>query len=467
MSGRNLSESPEAVSVVGIGKLGAPISACFAHKGHKVIGVDVNPSTVRQINEARAPVFEPGLEEMLRANRERISATIDCEDAVINSKITFIFVPTPTDKSGGFSLDYVLESCKKIGHALRTKKAYHLVVLSSTVLPGATDGEIRPTLEKYSGKKCGRDFGLCYNPEFIALGSVIRDVLNPDFVLIGQADQKSGELLASFYQTFCDNNPPIARMTPVNAEITKLSVNTYVTTKITFANMIARLCERIPGADVDVVTSALGLDKRIGRSYLKGATGYGGPCFPRDNLALSSLARRVGAPAILAETTDKSNRMQVSHFADLLKSKLRRGDKVGILGLTYKPNTDVVEESQGLLLAHALAGEGIPVIVYDPAGMENARRSLGDSVGYAESTKNCVNDSTVIVITTPWEEFRRISPHIFKRSGRRRTLVDCWRLLEMKKFNKIADYVALGVGDKEVRRKNGAGNKVKVRGKSR
>lgn len=467
MEKKKLSAGAKMISVIGVGKLGAPISACFAHKGHQVIGVDVNRRIVRLINEGRAPVFEPGLEELIGKNRKRFTATGDYEEAVLKSDITFIFVPTPTDASGGFSLRYVLSACEKIGEALRKKSGYHLVVLSSTVLPGATEKEIRPALEKSSAKRCGKDFGLCYNPEFIALGSVIRDVLNPDFVLIGQSDPKAGEILASFYKTFCDNNPPVARMNTVNAEITKLSVNTFVTTKITFANMIARICERIPGADVDVVTSALGLDKRIGRAYLKGATGYGGPCFPRDNLALSFLARKVGAPATLAEATDKSNRAQISHLVSLLKAKSPRGGSVGILGLTYKPDTDVVEEAQGLLLARALSEEGMAVIVYDPAGMENARKILPGSVKYAGSMEECVRKSASIVITTPWKEFRSISPEAFRHSKVRRLLVDCWRILDVSKYGRITNYIALGIGDREDKPKPGAKQKAKAGGKRR
>jgi UDPglucose 6-dehydrogenase len=199
---------------------------------------------------------------------------------------------------------------------------------------------------------------MCYNPEFIALGSVIRDFLNPDFVLIGESDERSGQVLEGIYRQVCENDPPIVRMNFINAELTKLAVNTFVTTKISFANMLARICERLPGADVDVVTRALGLDSRIGAKYLKGAVSYGGPCFPRDNLALIATARKVGAPADIAEATDRFNRWQVGWLADLVWAYLPEGGVVGILGLAYKPNTDVVEESVGLLLAGELGARG-------------------------------------------------------------------------------------------------------------
>jgi UDPglucose 6-dehydrogenase len=445
MQGDGPSKPVQTVSVVGLGKLGAPIAACFAHKGYQVIGVDLNAQTVRLINEGRAPVYEPELVEMISANRARLHATDDVEQAILESEITFIVVPTPSKADGGFSLRYVLAACERIGNALR-EKAYHLIVLTSTVLPGATDNDVRSALETHSGKRCGRDFGLCYNPEFIALGSVINDLLNPDFILIGESDSHAGELLASFYRSIHDSAPPIARMSVINAEITKLSVNTFVTTKITFANMLARICERLPGANVDVVTSALGLDSRIGRKYLKGAIGYGGPCFPRDNMALSFLAQRLGAPATLAEATDSANRLQVSYLAGLVKSKLPPGGAVGILGLAYKQNTEVVEEAQGLLLAQSLLLSDVPVIVYDPAAMENARMVLNGSVKFAASVEECIRQSDVVVIATPWEEFRSITPQMLERQSRHPVLVDCWRLLKAEHYAHLADYVALGVG---------------------
>ena len=154
------------------------------------------------------------------------------------------------------------------------------MVLTSTVMPGMTGGPVRAALEETSGKRCGEDFGLCYGPEFIALGSVIRDFLNPDFLLIGESDSRSGEILEQLYHVVCENSPPVARMNLINAEITKLAVNTYVTTKISFANMLARICEKLPEANIDVVTSALGRDTRIGQKYLKGAVSYGDPAFP-------------------------------------------------------------------------------------------------------------------------------------------------------------------------------------------
>jgi UDPglucose 6-dehydrogenase len=434
------------ISVIGLGKLGAPLAAVLAHKGHTIIGVDLDERAVRLINQGQSPVFEPGLDALIKASRERLSATDDYDVAIADTDVTFIVVPTPSDENGAFSLRYVLAAAESIGKALRHKDNFHLVVLTSTVMPGATGNEVLPTLEVHSGKRCGRDFGLCYNPEFIALGSVIRDMLNPDFILIGESDPRSGDMLAGIYHDLCDNNPPIARMNFVNAELTKLAVNTFVTTKISYANMLAQVCERLPGADVDVVTSALGLDSRIGRKYLKGAIGYGGPCFPRDNLAFAHLARQLGTQAVLAEATDRLNRAQILRLAEVVISRLPDSGRVGILGLSYKPNTDVIEESQGIELARYLLARGISVVLYDPAAMDNARALLGDTAIFASSAEECTRQADVVVLTTPWDEFKSLSSAHLNYSNGRPTLVDCWRILDRRQYEPVADYVALGTG---------------------
>ena len=421
--------------------------ASFASKGFAVIGADADAAKVAAIARGEAPVFEPGLPELLAANRARIRATTDVAEAVRESDITLIIVPTPSLPDGTFSLDYVLAACTDIGRALRDKGGFPVVALTSTVMPGATDGPVRRRLEEASGKRCGEDFGLCYSPEFIALGSVIHDLLNPDFILIGESDPRSGEAMAQLYQATCDNSPAIARMNTVNAELTKISVNTYVTTQISYANMLSEICQSLPGAEVDVVTGALGLDSRIGRKYLKGATGYGGPCFPRDNIAFSRLARNQGVRALLAEATDEVNRAQVPRLAALVQSHLPAGGRVGILGLSYKPNTDVVTESQGVQLAASLAAANAGVTVYDPAGMDGARAVLQGQVAYAASASDCVQTADVVVVTTPWAEFTAIPPEVMARAPRPRVIVDCWRLLK-DRYGDAVQYVALGTGPK-------------------
>ena len=441
-----MTDAPRTLAVVGLGKLGSPMVACFAAKGFDVIGVDLDEAKVAAVAEDRAPVFEPQLDELLAANRAHIRATTDVTAAVREAEMTFIIVATPSGDDGTFSLRYVLPVCESIGLALRDKEGYHTVVLTSTVMPGATGSEVQAALEQASGKRCGEDFGLCYSPEFIALGSVIRDFLNPDFLLVGESDPRAGDALSEIYARVIDNGAPVARMNFVNAELAKISVNTFVTTKIAFANMLARICERLPSSDVDVVTSALGMDTRIGPKYLRGAISYGGPCFPRDNVAFAALARDIGAPAFVAEATDRLNRDGIARLAALVHDHLPRDGTAAVLGLAYKPETDVTEEAPGLLLAKMLAEADVSVVVHDPAALANAKRVLGDSVAYSASAVDAVQVADVVVLTTAWSEFAALEASVFEREGSRRVVIDCWRMLDAPSFEAATRYLVLGSG---------------------
>jgi UDPglucose 6-dehydrogenase len=440
------------LSILGLGKLGIPMAACFAAKGFDVIGVDRDPTRVTAINDGVAPIHEPGLQELIDAHAARLSATRDVRDAVQRSDATFIVVPTPSTGDGTFTCRYVLEACRDVGAALRAKAGPHLVVVTSTVMPGDTAGPIRATLEEAAGKTCGEDLLLCYSPEFIALGSVVRDFLNPDMLLIGQCPgdaDAAGDALEAIMRRTCDNSPAVVRMNAVNAELAKLAVNSFVTTKITFANTLARMCESLDGANVDAVTAALGHDSRIGRKYLKGATAFGGPCFPRDSVALASLGRRLGTRAVLAEATDAANRAEIRRLVELVLARLPEDGVVGVLGLAYKPHTDVCEQSAGVLLTRALIEQGVSVVAHDPAAVDHARAGLGDRVTFAGSADAAVRLADVVVIATPWPEFQQISPDALARAQRRRVVIDCWRQLDGGAVSRLADYIPVGVGRPE------------------
>jgi UDPglucose 6-dehydrogenase len=433
------------ISVIGLGKLGAPLAAVFASKGFDVIGVDMNAASVEAINSAQAPVDEPQLQELMTQHRERLRATLDIAEAITQSDVTFVIVPTPSDATGRFSNAALLRAMEDIGAALRRKTGYHVVVVTSTVMPGSTGGEIRAALERHSGRVVGPALGLCYNPEFIALGSVVRDMLRPDMILIGESDAKAGDLLESIYHRSCDNQPAVRRMNFVNAELTKIAVNTFVTTKISYANMLADICDRLPDANVDVVTQAVGSDSRIGTKYLKGATGYGGPCFPRDNAAFGVLARSLGARAELAEATDTLNRYQVERVMGAVEARLNDSGVVGVLGLSYKPDTAVVEESQGLALVERLLDLGRRVTAYDPKALPAAQRAVRRPFDAAASAADCVRAASLVVIMTPWPEFRDIPIEAFSRSSGRLTVIDCWRMIPPT-VGRVADVVYLGHG---------------------
>ena len=433
------------ISVVGLGKLGAPLAAVLADRGHHVIGVDSSPDTVKAINEGRAPVQEPGLDTLVAAGRSRLTATTDGAAAAASTEATIIIVPTPSLPSGLFSTEYVLDAIDTIGRGLRRTTAYHLVVVTSTVAPGTMDADIAPALERASGRRLGTSLGLCYNPEFIALGSVIRDMQNPDFVLIGESDRRAGDTLEQIHRSVVGDSTPVRRMNLVNAEVAKIAVNTYVTTKISYANMLSELCEQLPGGDVSVVTDAIGLDRRIGTRFFKAALGYGGPCFPRDNAAFLAVARARGVNGDIAAATDAVNRRQVSRLAATVESHLAGTDqRVAVLGLSYKPDTNVVEESQGVMLANRLASDGKFVTVFDPAALDNAATFLAPSVQPAASLSDCVTAADVVVVTVAWPQFRDLSTLIATLPRRRRVIVDCWRIIDRAQLDPITQVIYVG-----------------------
>lgn len=436
---------PHTYSIVGLGKLGASMAAAIASRGFDVIGVDINRAAVDRLNAGQAPVQETDLDALIAANRSRLRATTSHAEAIRSSDITFVIVPTPSDATGAFSLQYAAWAFGEIGAALKDKDAYHLVVLTSTVLPGATRYGLLPILEERSGKRCGNDFGLCYSPEFIALGSVIRDFLHPDFTLVGESDARAGQMLEDAYRAFLPDRPPCCRMSLENAELTKISLNAYVTMKITFANMLADLCERIPGGDVDVVSGALGLDGRIGRKYLTGALGYGGPCFPRDNVALGYMARALGTDAPLPDATDRTNRSLAATVLERIGVSVQHGQTVAVLGLAYKPHSHVIEESQGIALALELARHGARVVAHDPLAGRAAAFALRDQCVILDSIQQCLDQASVVVITTPDPAYRALEAADFGAGTRRVTIVDCWRILAEKlDGHSTLTYVPLG-----------------------
>ena len=391
------------------------------------------------------------MQAYIEQSKGRLRATTNHREAVVGSDVSFVILPTPSETDGCFTNKYVLDTIEAIGAALRDKDDYHLVAIVSTVMPGATGGPIKTTLERSSSRRVGDTVGLCYNPGFIGLGSVIRDMLQPDVILIGESDQRAGSMLTAIHRTCCDNDPQVRRMTFVNAELCKIAINTYLTTKISYANMLAALCDHLPGADADEVLEGVGSDTRVGRKYLKGATGYGGPCFPRDNKALAALGRRLGVRCDLAEATDAINGLQVDRLL-AVATHARVNANVAVLGLAYKPDTCVVEESQGVELAARLSAAGHIVTVYDPLAMPGVEVILGDRVIYANSIEQALEKSSVAVIATPWPQFKTACQSAGRRPESPLTIVDPWRLLDEKTVSPHVFVVRMGYGRMKDRR---------------
>jgi len=434
------------LSVIGLGKLGACSAACFAAKGFEVIGVDINKDFVDAINNGKPPVYEPRLQEFIARSQGRLKATQDYAEAIRNSDVTFLIVPTPSRQDGQFSDKYLQDALRHLAAAFRdVPKKSHLFVITSTVSPGTTGESLIPLIESVSGKKMNRDFGVCYHPEFIALGSVITDFLNPDLLLIGESDKTAGDRLVGIYEKVCENKPYIARMSIISAEITKISLNSYITMKISFANTLANLCEAIPEAHIDDITKALGADRRISPYYLKGGLSFGGPCFPRDNRAFVAFAQKYGIDARLAKTTDEVNRVQIDHLVKKILGYMAEGPNkvVAVLGLAYKPNTRVIEESPGVkIIEELLKKKDVEIIVYDPLAMENARARFGDKILYASSVKECLSNASFCIITTQAEEFKMIRESDIRH--RPTTIIDCWRSLDPSRLGPYVRYASIG-----------------------
>lgn len=422
------------------------MAAVYASKGFDVIGLDRDARTVSVINDGRAPVAEPGLPELVARAKGRLKATRDYGQAIAQSEVTFVIVPTPSRPDATFSNAHLIDALQGIGSALRAKRGYHLVVVTSTVMPGAMAGELTDCLEQASGRKVGADLGLCYSPEFIALGSVVHDLMFPDMILIGESDPKAGALLEEIYAVVIESKPEIHRMSLVNAELTKISVNTYVTTKISYANMIADLCDHLPGADAGVVTRAVGADSRIGRKYLKPAIGYGGPCFPRDNKAFAALGHQLGVDCSLASATDRINERQLTRLHAAVAAHATAGDVIAVLGLAYKPATDVIEESQGVALAAQLYRRGHRVVVCDPLAVPRARAVLEPGIACFEIAAEAIAAADVVVVTTPWPQFAKVPAQVWVRSTRPRVVIDPWGVVAGGAFGPGLEVVTLGTG---------------------
>jgi UDPglucose 6-dehydrogenase len=435
------------VSIFGLGKVGYSLAACLGVAGNAVIGCDPVVEIVDAINARRHITAEPGVAERIaQLDQSGLRATSSAEDAVLNSDASIVIVPTPSNVLGGFSLKYVLRVCEQIGAALRRKKDEHTVSIASTVLPGASECSIIPALEAASGRCVGEGLGYCYNPWFIALGEVVKGMETPDYALIGESDQKSGDRIEALHKSMIRNDAPVVRMKLIEAEISKIACNTHETMRVSFANMLFSLCAEVPGADVDKITGALSY--RLGRRFFKGAVPYGGPCWPRDNRALAVFMDAVGVPSLMPRTIDESNAEHGQFLLRKVLSETRVGEVVGLLGLSYKPGTPVVERSFGVDLAGWLAAEGRKVIGWDPLAAEEARKVLGEVIAYAPSAEACLSQSSVAIIINPMKEF---SGTDWSAAAKTRVL-DPWRCLNPAAVQKIGTYVALGQGnDRSVR----------------
>ena len=443
------------ISFFGLGYVGLSTALCFANKTFTSIGVDIEEKKVRRIMGGKVPFYEMGLETLLKdcLDKGTFRCTTNPREAVMESDISFVTVGTPSQPNGNINLRYIKLVSRDLGEALKEKSNCYLVVVKSTVLPGTTLNNIKPILEKYSGKKCGHDFGLCFNPEFLREGNAIQDVLNPDRIIIGEYDIKSGDILAEFYRNFYgEKTPPIIRTNIPTAELIKYASNAFLATKISFINTIANICEKTPGVDVTTVAKAIGLDKRIGPHFLNAGLGYGGSCFPKDLKALIPYSKKSGYFPELLETVESVNENQPNKAVQLCKKFLGalKDKKIAILGLAFKPNTDDVREAVSIKIINILLADGAEIVVYDPAAVENAKKIFKERVKYASSMYECLQGADCCIIVTEWEEFKALKPEDLIKHMRTPALIDGRRITDPELFKDRVKYAAIGFGPKIV-----------------
>jgi UDPglucose 6-dehydrogenase len=422
------------IAVFGLGRLGACLAAALASRGFQVTGIDIDRFKVEALAKGVAPVEETGLRLTIRRARSRLKTTNDPREAVRRADVSFLVPPTPSLPDGSFSNDYLLRAAESAATAVHElDKPFHLFVVNSTVTPGTLDRILRPRLEKILHGECGRRFGLCYNPEFIALGNVLHGLLEPDFVLIGESDGASGAALERLYRRFCTRRVAIERMSNLNAELAKISLNCAVTTKISFVNQLSAVCAEIPGADPRVILRAIGKDRRIGADYLKPGLGFGGPCFPRDNRLFQYVARTAGVEASLAQATDKINENVNQRLIDTVLAHSAKGSSVGVLGLAYKPFTGVIDCSPGIWLCEQLAEHNRQIFAHDYlAGAAAASLLPAGQVQVCEDPRALLRTGCkTYVIACPWPDYRELFASKKAEELRPGTvIVDPWNLLE-------------------------------------
>lgn len=397
------------ISIVGTGYVGLPVGAGLASRGHDIVCVDIDSKKVDKINNGESPIYEKNLPEMLKENVSsgKLRATTDTEKAVEKTDVTFLSVGTPVSDDGSINLDYIKDAAGDVGEALQNKESYHLVVVKSTVVPETTENEIIPILEEKSGKKAGEDFGVCMNPEFLREGSALNDFLNPDRIIIGEYDEKSGAILEEVYESF---EVPIIRTSLEAAELIKYGSNSLLATKISFINELGNLCKELE-MDVYEVADGIGMDKRISRDFLDSGSGFGGSCFPKDVRALVSFMKEKNVEPRILQSTIDINIDQKTRMVDLLEDKLGilEGSKVAVLGLSFKPDTDDIRNSPAIPIIEKLEQKNADVYAYDPMATENMKERYEFSATYCENYKDALEEAEAALLVTNWNEFDDIN----------------------------------------------------------
>ncbi len=412
------------IAIVGTGYVGLVSGACFAEMGIDVTCVDIDPEKVKCLLEGEIPIYEPGLEELVRRNVEagRLHFTTDLTTCLDNVEVVFSAVGTPPDEDGSADLQYVLEVARTFG---RNIKKYTILVTKSTV-PVGTAKKVKAVIKEELTKRGEQiDFEVASNPEFLKEGAAIKDFMSPDRVVVGIESDRAKKVMERLYRPFQMNNYRLYFMDIPSAEMTKYAANAMLATRISFMNDIANLCDLV-GANVDMVRKGIGADTRIGSKFLYPGCGYGGSCFPKDVKALARTAREYGYTMGVIEAVEAVNERQKEIVVKKLQDKLGtlRGKTIALWGLAFKPETDDMREAPALVVIEKLLEAGASVKVYDPVAMDECRRRIGDRVVYCKDMYDVVIDADALAVLTEWKEFRIPSWSVIKRVMKQPVLVD-------------------------------------------
>jgi UDPglucose 6-dehydrogenase len=407
-----------------MGYVGLTTAIAFAKKGFKTICTDIIPKKAENLNKGIPPFFESDLEKLLKetVGKGMLTGSHDNVSSIKDSNVTFICVGTPSLSDGSTDLTAIGKVSKDIGIALQNHYDYHLTVVKSTLPPGTSENLILSNIEKYSDKKAGADFGLCVNPEFLRQGNALYDSFNPDRIVIGQFDKKSGDLLESFYK---DYTCPKIRCDIKTAELIKYASNSLLATKISFANEFSRICEKL-NVDVYEVMKGVGLDSRINPRFLRAGCGFGGSCFPKDVKSIVSLSKKLGVETPILNSVLYTNEIQAKHLVNLVLSSLGslEGKVISFLGLSFKPNTDDVRETRALPIIEKLIEGGAHIKAYDPQAIENFKNLTDLPIEYFEDWRDALKDADLSVIQSDWKEVKGIKPEDYKSLMKNPIIVD-------------------------------------------
>jgi len=426
------------IAIIGTGYIGLTAGACFAYLGHRVICVDKNVKKISRLRKGEIPIYEPGIEEILKKYKKNIDYTLDIKKAIKESEILFIAVGTPSTEDGRINMQYFRNAVKEIAENM---DGYRVIVDKSTVPVGTADWVKEEIKRHYKGK-----FSIVSNPEFLSEGSALKDFLEPNRIVIGVEDEEAKEIMLDIYSSI---QAPKLIMDTKSAELTKYAANAFLATKISFINEIANLCEKV-GSDITKVAQGIGMDKRIGPHFLRAGIGYGGDCFPKDVDGLLSISNSYQHNFNLLRTVSEVNKKQQEKFIEKIKSVLLKikGDTVCAWGLSFKPNTDDVRKSPAVFIISALCKEGINIKAYDPIAMKNAKKELAfQNIQFCKSAIEATKEADVLVLLTEWPEFSEINFKEVKKRMRNHCILDGRNYLEGEKIKALGFYYQ-GIGRK-------------------